>query len=234
MRLLPSLTCSLLSCQSPALWPAPAARSAVSMQIPAMPDFMKGMKLPGQDETEGLSKEQAEEMEARMKAGGMSFDDFLMQVKVMQKAGSMQAMMQKMPFGGGGQINDQQLKEGEAKLKRYGKYVEMMSAEERTDPALILDEMAVIKSGAKPERMQRIADAAGVDISQVASFVAEFGSLRTAAMKFANGANPEDIRKEMMEEQQAGGGGAVNRAQRRAAKRKGKGAVRAKPGGFGR
>ena len=66
---------------------------------------------------------------------------------------------------------------------------------------------------------------------QVQSFVSEFSSLRSAAQKFANGANPEDIRREMMEEK-AAEGPPPNRAQRRAAKRKKGGASRAARGGF--
>ena len=86
------------------------SRAAASMQLPQMPDFGKSLQnmMPGGGDDSGLSKEQAEEMEARMKTGGMTFDDFLMQTKVMQKAGSMQAMMKKMPFGVGGSISDEQ------------------------------------------------------------------------------------------------------------------------------
>jgi len=194
-------------------------------------DFMKNMKLPGMPGSDdGLSKEQAEAMEGRMKSGSMSFDDFLMQVKVMQKAGSMQAMMQKMPFGGGGQISNEQLQEGERKLKRYGSYVEVMAAEERADPQLLLDELTGKKTGVKPVRMQRIAEAAGAELNEVANFVSEFYSLRSAAAKFANGANPEDIKREMMEERQQQV--PLNRAQRRAQKKKG-GARKAPKGGFG-
>ena len=106
------------------------SRAAASMQLP---DFGKGLQnmMPGGGDDSGLSKEQAEEMEARMKTGGMTFDDFLMQTKVMQKAGSMQAMMKKMPFGGGGSISDEQLREGELKLKRFGAFVELMSTAAR-------------------------------------------------------------------------------------------------------
>ena len=167
-----------------------------------------------------------------MKSGSMSFDDFLMQVKVMQKAGSMQAMMQKMPFGGGGSISNEQLAEGEKKMKRFGKYIEAMASEERDDPSLLLDELKGAKSGIKPERMQRIAETCDSEVEQVLNFVSEFSSLRTAAMKFANGANPEDIRKEMMEEREASGA-PLNRAQRRASKKK-KALARPKAGGFGR
>ena len=63
------------------------SRAAASMQLP---DFGKSLQnmMPGGGDDSGLSKEQAEEMEARMKTGGMTFDDFLMQTKVMQKAGA--------------------------------------------------------------------------------------------------------------------------------------------------
>ena len=81
--------------------------------------------------------------------------------------------------------------------------------------------------------MQRIADAAEQDLSQVTNFVSEFSGLRGAAQKFANGANPEDIRREMLEEK-AAEGPPPNRAQRRASKRKKGGATRARPGSFGK
>ena len=50
------------------------SRAAASMQLP---DFGKGLQnmMPGGGDDSGLSKEQAEEMEARMKTGGMTFDE---------------------------------------------------------------------------------------------------------------------------------------------------------------
>ena len=65
----------------------------------------------------GLSDEETKAMEDRLKTGQMSFDDFLMQVKVMQKGASVQAMLGKM---GGGQISKEQLDEGQKKMQRYG------------------------------------------------------------------------------------------------------------------
>lgn len=64
------------------------ARTAISMQLPDFGKSLQGMMPGGGADDSGLSKEQAEEMEARMKTGGMTFDDFLMQTKVMQKAGA--------------------------------------------------------------------------------------------------------------------------------------------------
>ena len=64
------------------------ARTAVHMQMDFLQKGLGGLKMPGMgDDDSGLSKEEAEAMEARMKSGGMDFDDFLKQVQVMQKAG---------------------------------------------------------------------------------------------------------------------------------------------------
>ena len=67
----------------------PAARTAVRMQMDFLSKGLGGLKMPGMPggDDMGLSKEEAEEMEARMKQGGMNFDDFLKQTQVMQKAG---------------------------------------------------------------------------------------------------------------------------------------------------
>ena len=82
---------SIVSFQ-PVLRTAPAAgrvaQTAISMQLPDFGKSLQGMMPGGGGDDSGLSKEQAEEMEARMKTGGMTFDDFLMQTKVMQKAGA--------------------------------------------------------------------------------------------------------------------------------------------------
>ena len=43
------------------------------------------------------------------------------------------------------------------------------SEEERQDPEIILSEMKGMKTGQAPVRMQRIADAAGKDLSQASS-----------------------------------------------------------------
>ena len=91
----------------------------------------------------GLSDEEAKGMEDRLKSGTMTFDDFLVQVKVMQKGASMQAMLGKM---GGGQFSKEQLDEGQKKMQRYGKYVEAMDAEERSDAKLLIDETAAARS----------------------------------------------------------------------------------------
>ena len=194
-------------------------------------------KMTGSDESlGGLSKEEAEEMEGRMRAGAMSFDDFLKQVQVMQKMGSLQSMMSKVPGMGGNKLSDEQLKDGERKLKRYAKYVESMEADERANPQLLIEEAMKLRpggGGGATARMSAIADKSGASLEDVARFVNEFSSLSKAAQGFARGEDPETLRQRMQEEQMAAGAGPVNRAQRRQMKRKGKGSVRSRGGGGG-
>ena len=64
-------------------------------------------KMLGSDS--GLSDEEMQSMEGRLRAGEMSFDDFLKQVQVMNKGASVQAMLGKL---GGSGMTQEQLAEG--------------------------------------------------------------------------------------------------------------------------
>ena len=179
----------------------------------------------------GLSDDEAKSMEERLKTGEMTFDDFLLQVKVMQKGASMQAMLGKM---GGGQISKEQLDEGQKKMKRYGKYVEAMDAEERQNAMLVIDEMNAARKGGAAPRLKRIADASDATVEEVGRFVMEFNMMRGAAVKMANGESPDSIRQSMAQEQMESAGATMNRQQRRLAAKKGKKKARPSAGGFGR
>ena len=104
---------------------------------------MAGMEKMGMgDIASSISDVDAKAMEDRLRNGEMTFDDFLMQVKVMQKGASMQAMLGKM---GGGQFSQDQIAEGQKKMERYGKFVEAMDLEEREDTSLLRDETAAAR-----------------------------------------------------------------------------------------
>ena len=194
-------------------------------------------KMTGSDESlGGLSKEEAEEMEGRMRAGAMSFDDFLKQVQVMQKMGSLQSMMSKVPGMGGNKLSDDQLKDGERKLKRYAKYVESMEADERANPQLLIEEAMKLRPGGgggatarmSADRRQERRVARGRRALRQRVLVAQQGGPGLCARRGPGDAPPTN----------AGGadGGRrrpVNRAQRRQMKRKGKGSVRSRGGGGG-
>lgn len=216
------------------LTPSQHARCApTTLQMPDLGKMGSGLMDKMGMGNAGLSDDDAKAMETRLKAGEMTFDDFLVQVKVMQKGASMQAMLGKM---GGGQMTKEQLDEGQRKMERYGKYVEAMDAEERQDAALLIDETAAARKGAskaQTPRLVRIADASGVSVEDVGRFVTEFNMMRGAAVKFANGESPDSIRESMAAEQQQSGA-PLNRQQRRMAAKKGKKKKAAGAGGFGR
>ena len=216
----------------------------------------------------GLSDEEAKGMEDRLKSGTMTFDDFLVQVKVMQKGASMQAMLGKM---GGGQFSKDQIEEGQRKMercahaphtrelsphttrtpqltpqltphlclflsRRYGKFVEAMDAEERSECQLLIDETTTARAGgskAQTPRLVRIAESSGSTVEEVGRFVMEFNMMRGAAVKFANGESPDSIRESMAAEQQAATGVKLNRQQRRMKAKKGKKKAAGGAGGFG-
>jgi len=116
----------------------------------------------------GLSPEESKAMEERMRSGNMSLDDFLKQVKVMQKAGSLQQFISKAPFGGGG-LSSEQLAEGEKKLSRYAKYVEVIPAEARADPSALIAEAKALRTGGGPaDGLKQVAEDAGTSVEQVA------------------------------------------------------------------
>jgi len=207
------------------------------MQLPnigaGVGKFMKSMTGGSTDDL-GLSDDEKEAMEERFKKGEMSFEDFLKQVQLMQRVGSLSSMVSKVP-GLGGKVPDaRQLEEGQKRLTRYSKFVEQMSEEEKLQPELIINEAQQLKNGGVAgERLLRIGTAAGGEAQEVAKFALEFNVMRGAAVKFAAGESPESIQRDMAAEQ-AAVSGPKNRAMRRMAKKQSKKKGKAGAGGFGR
>ena len=213
--MLPCLVTAALSFSPLRLPPAAvvAPRGGVASPCMQLPDlgkmgkqmgskFMDSMGL-GMGDT-GLSEEESAEMEARLKAGEMSFDDFMKQVNVMQKMGNLQSLMKNSPFGGGGGAQQKaELEEGQKKLVKYSKYVELMPQDEREDPTLLIEEAKLVRSGAQPVRLQALADASGASVEEVGQFITEFSVMRKAAVAFARGESPDKIKQMMTEETQA-------------------------------
>merc|ERR1712066_988367 len=96
-----------------------------------------------------------------------------------------------------------QLREGEKKMTRYAQYIEVMDEEERLQPSLLIDEAKLVRGGAKPERLKKLAEKSGGSIDEVGQFVTEFSVMRKAAVAFANGEDPNTVKEMMMKEQEA-------------------------------
>ena len=125
-------------------------------------------------------------MEGRMRAGAMSFNDFLKQVQVMQKMGSLQSMMSKVP-GMQETLSDEQLKDGE-QARRYAK----CRGDMRTSaPPAFIDER---RSCARRRRrrdggMSAIADKSGAS-PRTPALRQRVQLLSKAAQGFARGEDP--------------------------------------------
>ena len=147
--------------------------------------------------------------------GSLDFEDFLGQVKMMNRAGNVGSMAASAGVNLGGGVDAAKIKEATEKMKRYEKYVDAMSAEERKAPDLFL------KQGKRPEeaaevdeRIERVAKDSGASVEDINAFIKEFYLMKIAAQKFASGMSEEELKREMAVEQQKMGD-PMSRAARR-------------------
>jgi hypothetical protein len=151
---------------------------------------------------------------------------FLIQLKVITKAGSFAALAAKIP-GAGDNIDPRAAALAEEKLRKYEKWIKMMDPAERSDPSLLLPSNPQSRG-----RVDKLAAAAGVKAEDIKQFLGEFVVMRKTSQAMAQGKSPEEVKAAMMDTQQDLG--MTNRKERRlAAKEAGKkGKAKAK-GGFG-
>merc|ERR1739848_748635 len=130
-----------------------------------------GFKFPDSD----LSDDEKEEITDRVKGGNMTFDDFLLQLDMLQKGAMIKNFIDKM---GGGQNEKKQFEAAQQKLESFRKYVDQMDAEERGNPTLILDEAQALRKGGDAPRILRIAEATQASAEDVGRFALEFQVMR--------------------------------------------------------
>lgn len=218
----------------PAL-PRPAPRALAAMNIfekaasGAAAAIGKGVqKMAGMPE---LSEEETAAMEKAMLEGTLNFDQFLMQMRVITKAGSVASFAAKIP-GVGNKMDPRTAELAQEKLRKYERFCGLMTAEERANPTLVLPggNNAVL-------RVERIAKEAGVPADEVKQFLGEFVVMRKTSQAMAQGKSPAEVEAAMMGAQDELG--LLNRAERRlnAKEKKGKpkstkgfGAAAASPG----
>ncbi|MCA9652764.1 MAG: signal recognition particle protein [Myxococcales bacterium] len=97
-----------------------------------------------QDFQEVVDEEQAAEDAAKMLGGGFTMDDFLGQIKAIQKMGSLKDLMDKMPLGSlfGGSIPDDVMQQAtdDRELIKIEAMIRSMTRQERAQPDLFLAE----------------------------------------------------------------------------------------------
>ena len=162
-------------------------------------------------------------IDQRAQSGAVSFDDFLEVGRTFKKFNG------KVP-GMPGALTDKEIADTLEKFAVHEAIVTAMSADERADPQLVLDDLDDTDN--KCPRVQRIAAAADLAEGQVALFAAEFEAMRQSTQRIAAGedadvpagvlyffARPHAARSQAVNADI----GAANRAQRRALKKAQKG-----------
>lgn len=110
---------------------------------------------------QSIDEDKAKELEARMKKAEFTYDDYLEYMGQIKNMGGLSSIMGMIP-GMGGKISEDMLPD-EKQLASIEAIIYSMTKEERANPKLM-----------NPSRKQRIAEGAGVDISQVNRLVKQF------------------------------------------------------------
>jgi signal recognition particle subunit SRP54 len=173
-----------------------------------------------------VSDADAMKMQQKMIDATFDFDDFLKQSELVTKMGSVAGIAKMMP-GLGGQINMNQIKEVEARLKKQKAMICSMNKKERMNPDLLVTDKSA------RSRLIRVTKGSGMRFEDGQQFMSDFQRMRTMMSR---------MQKQMggqMDPAAAMGPGAQdampaigNRAMRRSTKKKNK-ASRGGGGGFG-
>ena len=112
---------------------------------------------------ETIDEEKAKELEQKMKKAEFGFDDYLESMNQMKKMGGISSMLKMMPGIGGAQLAELENAVDEKKMARIEGIIYSMTPKERSNPSIL-----------NPSRKRRIAQGAGVDISEVNRLVKQF------------------------------------------------------------
>ncbi len=119
---------------------------------------------------ESIDEEQAKEMSRKMKKAQFDFEDYLMSMQQMRKMGGLSSIMSMMPglgMMGNAKIKDEDMDAGEKQMARIESIIYSMTLQERRNPDIL-----------NPSRKRRIANGAGVDISEVNRLVKQFEQMK--------------------------------------------------------
>ena len=114
-----------------------------------------------------INEEDALRMTEKMKKAEFDFNDFLDQMDQMKKMGGIGALLSMMPGMGGNQMRQLEDAVDEKKMARIEAIILSMTVKERQNPDVL-----------NPSRKRRIANGAGVDISEVNRLVKQFEQMK--------------------------------------------------------
>jgi signal recognition particle subunit SRP54 len=107
------------------------------------------------------------------------FNDFIKQMRLLKNMGSLGGLMKMIP--GMGKISNDQLKQGEDKLKQAEAMIQSMTKQERANPDLL---------SSTPSRRRRIAKGCGFPEKDVNNLIAEFTRMRSMMQQMSMGNFP--------------------------------------------
>ncbi len=114
-----------------------------------------------------MDAEKEKEMASRLKKGKFDFEDYLESMNQMKKMGGLSSVLSMMPGIGGSQLEEIENAMDEKKMARIEAIIYSMTPSERSDPGIL-----------NPSRKRRVAQGAGVDLSEVNRLVKQFEQTR--------------------------------------------------------
>jgi len=118
----------------------------------------------------------AAKMQEKILSAQFDFNDFLKQMRLLKRMGSLGSFMKMIP--GLAKLSGDQLDQGEKRLKRVEAMINSMTLEERQQPELL---------SSSPSRRQRIARGSGYGEADVRNLVTEFQRMRTMIQQMGQG-----------------------------------------------
>lgn len=115
-------------------------------------------------------------MQQKFQEASFDFTDFLQQMKLIKRMGSLGGLMKLLP--GMNKIDDKMLKSGELQLKKIQAMIDSMNFAERKDPKLLLK---------SPKRRKRIASGSGYTNAEVDKMISDFERMRAMMQGIVKG-----------------------------------------------
>jgi signal recognition particle subunit SRP54 len=115
-------------------------------------------------------------MQQKFQEASFDFTDFLQQMKLIRRMGSLGGLMKLLP--GMNKIDEKTLKSGEMQLRRIQAMIDSMTNSERRDPKLLLK---------SPNRRKRIAVGSGYTDTEVDKMINDFEKMRNMMQGIASG-----------------------------------------------
>jgi signal recognition particle subunit SRP54 len=124
---------------------------------------------------EKIKQSEQDDIERSFRSGNITLDDFLKQMQMVSKLGSLSSIMKLMPGAHGLNISQEAMEQGDREMKSFTSIIRSMTKKERLVPAILND-----------SRKRRIAQGAGVSIEQVNKLLEKFEQSKHFVKMFKN------------------------------------------------